>query len=94
MYPTNGIAGAIETEGANDNLVHNAIYDDAIVERSIVLEILLDEAPIKRPSIPNVTSSHATQCDFSDPPPWRNGTLHPPLRHESSGSGTRSSISG
>jgi len=26
MYPTNGIAGAIETEGA-DNLAHHAIYD-------------------------------------------------------------------
>ena len=55
MYPTNGIAGATKAEGANDNLAHNANYDDAIVERSFVLEILLDEAPIKRPSLPSDT---------------------------------------
>lgn len=48
MYPTNGIAGATEAEVADNNLAQHAIYDDAIVERRIVLEIFLDEAPIKR----------------------------------------------
>jgi len=69
MYPTNGIAGATEAEGANDNLAHNANYDDAIVERNIVLKILLDEASIKRPSIPNVISFPARPFALTGPPP-------------------------
>ena len=50
-YPTNGITGVTEAEGA-DNLTHNAICDDAIVDRRKVPKIILDWAAIKRLELP------------------------------------------
>ena len=41
--------------------------------------------PIPRsttPSTPSVTLSPETQCATSDPPPWRSGSLRPPLRND------------
>jgi hypothetical protein len=48
LYPTNRIAGATKASGVN-SLALYPIYDDAIVDREDVRQILLDEAPIKRP---------------------------------------------
>jgi len=61
MYPTNGIAGVTEAEGA-DNLAHSAICDYAIADRRKVPKIILDWAAIKRPHSITRTGGSKTSC--------------------------------
>jgi hypothetical protein len=70
MYPTNGITGATEAEGA-DNLAHYAICDDAIVDRRRVPKIILDGAAIKRRSSRHALLKNHLKPAFAGAVEWQ-----------------------